>query len=82
MIPFNLERAKKSVPMRTRGGYEARFIAHLDGGQPAPLVVEVMRSQVDKRGYAIAGSSMIENYYIDGRHGTVHDSQLDLFMKY
>jgi hypothetical protein len=41
MIPFNLERAKKGVPMCTRKGIEAKFIAHLDGGQPAPILVEI-----------------------------------------
>lgn len=70
MIPFNLERAKKGAPMRTRSGHEAMFIAHLDGGQPAPLVVD------------IPGKYGLENYYIDGRHGTVHDSPFDLFMEY
>lgn len=68
MIPFDLTRAKLGLPMVTRRGYEAKFIAHLDGGQPAPLVIEV--------------DQKVENYYIDGRHGTVHDSPLDLFMQY
>lgn len=82
MIPFNLERAKQGIPMCTRKGIEAKLIAHLDGGQPAPIVVEVMKRQVDKRGSVIRESTMLENYYIDGRHGAVHDSPLDLFMKY
>jgi hypothetical protein len=70
MIPFNLERAKKGVPMYTRNGYTAIFISLLDGGQPAPLVVDV------------PGKDGLENYYRNGRHGPVHDSPLDLFMKY
>lgn len=70
MIPFNLERAKLGIPMRTRIGYTATFIAYLDGGQPAPLVVDV------------PAEGGLENYYIDGRYGTVHDSPLDLFMQY
>lgn len=70
MIPFNLERAKKGIPMYTRCGYTANLIAHLNGGQPAPLVVDV------------PSKDGLENYYIDGRHGTVHDSPLDLFMAY
>lgn len=82
MIPFNLERAKQGVPIRTREGVSAKLIAHLDGGQPAPLVVEIMLKQRDKQGAFITESTMTENYYIDGRHGTVHDSPLDLFMKY
>lgn len=69
MIPFNLERAKQGVPMYTRNGCTAKLITHLNGGQPAPLVVEV------------AGGGL-ENYYTHGRHGTVHDSPLDLFMEY
>jgi hypothetical protein len=41
MIPFNLERAKQGILMHTRKGYSARLITHLDGGQPAPILVEV-----------------------------------------
>lgn len=82
MIPFNLERAKQGIPLRTREGVSAKLIANLDGGQPAPLVVEVMLKQRDKQGKFISESTMTENYYIDGRHGTVHDSEFDLFMKY
>lgn len=70
MIPFNLERAKKGVPMRTRNGLNAIFIAHLNGGQPAPIVVDVP----EKEG--------LENYYTNGRHEIVHNSHLDLFMEY
>ena len=70
MIPFNLEKAKKGIPMYTRNGHTAIFISLLDGGQPAPLVVDV------------PGYEGLENYYINGRLETVHDSHLDLFMKY
>lgn len=70
MTPFNLERAKLGIPMYTRNGYTAKFITLLNGGQPAPLVIDIPW----KEGF--------ENYYIDGRHGTVHDSPLDLFMQY
>ena len=82
MIPFNLERAKQGVPMRTRKGFAAKFMTILDGGQPAPLVVEVIKRAVDKQGNIIPKSTMMENYYLDGRHGTVHDSEFDLFMEY
>jgi hypothetical protein len=76
LIPFDLERAKKGVPMITRSRKGAKLIAHLQGGQPAPLVVDLT--------YWRGGVKFeqIENYYIDGRHGTVHDSDLDLFMEY
>lgn len=70
MIPFDLTRAKLGIPMHTRKGYTAKFVALLDGGQPAPLVVDV------------PGEDGLENYYIDGRHDSVHDSPLDLFMQY
>lgn len=69
MIPFDLTRAKQGVPIRTREGVTAKLLAHLDGGQPAPLVVEIDGHQV-------------ENYYLNGKHETVHDSPLDLFMQY
>jgi hypothetical protein len=69
MIPFNLERAKQGIPMHTRKGYSARLITHLDGGQPAPILVEVDGHE-------------LENYYLNGRHNLYHDSKLDLFMKY
>lgn len=82
MTPFNLERAKQGVPMCTRKGFEAKLIAHLNGGQPAPIVVEVMKREVDKRRQLISGSTMLENYYLNGRHNLVHDSEYDLFMKY
>lgn len=70
MTPFNLERAKQGIPMRTRKGQKANFIAILDGGQPAPLVVDVPAQEG------------LENYYLDGRHEAVHESSLDLFMEY
>lgn len=69
MIPFNLERAKLGLPMRTRRGNGARFIAHLDGGQPAPIVVEVDGHE-------------LENYYLNGKHNLYHDTEFDLFMEY
>lgn len=75
MTPFDLEKAKKGVPMQTRRGYPAKFIAILQGGQPAPLVVDVTTNIVAK-------ITSLENYYLNGRHGTVHDSPLDLFMEY
>ena len=76
MIEFDLKRAKQSVPMRTRDGHEAKFVAHLDGGQPAPLVIEVI-----KRVAGIPALANLENYYLNGKHGIV-DSPLDLFMEY
>ena len=75
MIPFNLERAKQGIPMRTREGVSAKLIAHLDGGQPAPLVVEIMLKQRDKQRRFIPESTMIENYYLNGRHNLVHESE-------
>jgi hypothetical protein len=82
MIPFNLERAKQGAPICTRKGIEAKFIAHLDGGQPAPIVVEVFKKQIDTHGLALPDTTMMENYYLDGRHNLVHESEYDLFMKY
>lgn len=82
MQPFDLEKAKKGVPMRTRSRHEAKFICILQGGQPAPLVVEVMKKAKNPYNEEIHGSTLTENYYLDGRHGTVHDSPLDLFMEY
>jgi hypothetical protein len=69
MIPFNLERAKQGVPMYTREGIKAKLIAHLNGGQPAPIVVEI-------DGYEL------ENYYLNGRHNLYHNTEFDLFMEY
>jgi len=69
MIPFNLERAKLGLPMLTRIGQNAKLIAHLDGDQPAPLVVEVDGHE-------------LENYYLNGRHNLYHDTEFDLFMEY
>jgi hypothetical protein len=86
MIPFDLERAKKGIAVRTRKGNKAVLIAELHGGQPAPLVMDIW-----KRVPSLYTGDIIdvptkngnpENYYIDGRHGTVHDSELDLFMEY
>lgn len=82
MTTFNLERAKLGLPMHTRNGLKAKFIAYLNGGQPAPLVVEIFKTKSTIMGVESYGSPVIENYYIDGRHGTVHDSELDLFMEY
>jgi hypothetical protein len=92
LIPFDLERAKKGVPMKTRDDQKAVFVALLNGGQPSPLVVEIHPEDPDKDdfwddeleeyiGWEPA-VPFLENYYIDGRHGTVHDSPLDLFMEY
>lgn len=82
MIPFNLERAKLGLPMRTRKGHEAKFIAHLNGGEPAPVVVEVFKTEVDKCGFLLPGTTMMENYYLNGRHNLYHDTEFDLFMEY
>lgn len=81
MIPFDLTKAKKGIPMRTRFGHEARLITHLNGGQPAPLLVEVMKNEVHTDGMNIPGTTSLENYYLNGKHGIV-DSPLDLFMEY
>lgn len=81
MIPFDLTKAKKGVPMRTRLGHEARLIAHLNGGQPAPLLVEVITKHITPQGKVIGKSEIMENYYLNGKHGIV-DSPLDLFMEY
>lgn len=82
MIPFNLERAKLGIPMYTRKGFEAKFIAYLNGGQPAPVLVEIMKREVDKNGHVVPGSTMMENYFINGRHNLFHNSEYDLFMEY
>lgn len=91
MIPFDLTRAKQGAPVRTRDGRNAVYNAHLTGGQPAPLLFDIwdLNKISDEDDYFEAEyeddpSSVgnLENYYIDGRHGTVHDSPLDLFMQY
>jgi hypothetical protein len=93
MKPFDLERAKKGVPMRTRDDRKAIFVAVLSGGQPAPLLAEIWDNHDDEDDeFDDEGElrtqpleepvGVLENYYIDGRHGTVHDSELDLFMEY
>jgi hypothetical protein len=41
MIEFDLQKAKKGVPVRTRDGRKAIFNAHLDSGQPAPLLFDI-----------------------------------------
>lgn len=81
MIPFDLNKAKKGIPMRTREGREATFIAHLGGGQPAPILAEVVVKNYDERGRFIGSTLSLENYYLNGMHGIV-DSPLDLFMEY
>lgn len=87
MIPFNLERAKKGIPVRTRKGNKAVLIAELHGGQPAPLVFDIWQcvpglfpqsGMVD----AATPNGKPENYYFNGRFNDVHDSDLDLFMEY
>lgn len=64
------------MPIKTRNGRTGKLLAHLRGGQPAPLVVDLTHWQNGVKFEAT------ENYYLDGRHGTVHDSPLDLFMEY
>lgn len=78
MEPFNLELAKKGHTVVTRRGKTAKYIAHLQGKQPAPLVFEI--KQKDKK----TGQEfdMMENYFLDGRFNGIHDSDLDLFMEY
>lgn len=80
MTPFDLEKAKKGVPMKTRSGRRAKFISILQGEQPAPLVVEVRQEVYQPGTGKKLSDTTTENYYLDGRHGTVHDSPLDLFM--
>lgn len=83
MTTFNLEDAKRGVPIRTRDGRKAVFIAHLQGGQPAPIVMDIWRkgrtSWGDVKDIPIPGGVM-ENYFPDGRFQGVHDHELDLFM--
>ena len=85
MIPFDLEKAKKGHTVRTRNGNKAVFNAHLQGGQPAPLLFDIYYVEIDPlTGNLIDEPSQfgkLENYYLDGRHGTIHDSPLDLFME-
>lgn len=75
MSQFDLEKAKRGIPMKTRRGNEAVFICVLDGGQPAPLLVDINRFDA-KTGIKI---SSMENYYLNGRFG-LHNHELDLFM--
>lgn len=51
MEPFDLERAKKGVPMRTRGGRKAELICILNCGQPAPVVVDIWRRESNPKNY-------------------------------
>jgi hypothetical protein len=67
MVTFDLQKAKKGIPMRTRNGRTAHLIAHLDGGQPAPVLIEV--------------DGELENYYLNGKLGII-DDPIDLFMEY
>lgn len=82
MIPFNLERAKLGIPMHTRNGLKANFIAYLNGGQPAPIVVEVFKAKLTILGVESHSSGAMENYYYNGRHNLYHNTELDLFMEY
>jgi hypothetical protein len=85
MIEFDLQKAKKGVPVRTRDGRKAIFNAHLDGGQPAPLLFDIgdlYEADEDEFEDDPSRVGNLENYYLDGRHETVHDSPLDLFMEY
>lgn len=88
MMLFDLERAKKGVPMRTRTGRKAEFVCLLSGGQPAPLVVDLWRRESNPKNYGgefvdiKSKNGKPENYYINGRFNDVHDSELDLFMEY
>lgn len=68
MMPFDLSRAKKGIPVYTRNGVKANFVADLNGGQPAPVLVEIWGE--------------LENFFVNGRYEGVHDSPLDLFMEY
>lgn len=72
MTPFDLEKAKKGHPVKTRYGWPAKFITHLQGGQPAPLLFDIQGN---------AGISHLENYFLDGKHDGVHENPLDLFME-
>lgn len=81
MIPFNLERAKIGIPMHTRNGLKANFIAYLNGGQPAPIIVEVFKTKYTVLGESHSSGTM-ENYYYNGRHNLYHDTEFDLFMEY
>ena len=82
MTPFNLERAKLGIPMHTRNGLKANFISYLNGGQPAPIVVEIYKKQVSIFGNISYSSPVMENYFVDGRHNLYHDTEFDLFMEY
>ena len=85
MEKFSLEEAKKGKRLITRSRQHAEFVDVLDGGQPAPMVVNVYRQPFTKlasiraqRG--VVSAPLMENYYIDGKHEAVHESPLDLFI--
>lgn len=91
MSPFDLELAKKGVPMRTRDDRKAIFISVLNGGQPAPLLVEVWDNHDDEddefddegelRTQPLEDPiGVLYNYFINGMHDGVHENDLDLFM--
>lgn len=85
MIPFDLEKAKKGHTVRTRTGKKAIFIAHLQGGQPAPLVFDICRTWPKLTGGfedVPSEHGKPENYFLNGKWDGVHDNDLDLFIEY
>lgn len=84
MVTFDLERAKIGIPVRTRDGRKGVFCTHLQGSQPAPLLFDIWSLYDSGEGLEDDPNNTgnLENYYLNGRHETVHDSPLDLFMEY
>lgn len=91
LTPFDLEKAKKGLPMRTRDDRKAIFIALLSGGQPAPVLVEIWdnhdddEDELDEDGDPYPPPEepigVLENYFLNGKWDGVHDNDLDLFME-
>lgn len=84
MTPFDVEKAKKGHTVRTRTGRKAIFVAHLKGGQPAPLVFDICRLSVHPVHKFIdvpSEKGNPENYFLNGKYDGVHENDLDLFME-
>lgn len=89
MTRFSIAAAKSGHRLITRDGRHAEFACVLDGGQPAPVLVNVFRvtqSRIEdirdkiRDGHEIGEpTSVMENYYDNGGVGT-HDHPKDIFI--
>ena len=78
--------AQKSARLITRDGRHAEFIALLDGGQPAPLLINVFPvsfyalEELRSHPTRVLPQSKMENYFLNGRLEQVHESPLDIMV--